>query len=541
MKFEIPQPTAKQIEIEKRSLERFCRRSGFTTEGFILACLGHGLYESEMWQKGLEQRVPGLGERCDALRLEKASNLDFWGERRKNEYVFRELAVEQFLSVGLSPHFSLEMVNHYLAELGEAPLLDKNQAVKKLLLKAPSPILFDLEFDGFVGKHKELGVSLSIYPHLFQVVNYACDILIRIAFQKTNRMLVFRTESELMEIVEADFVVEALLSLANWASGMAFSARFSNDALSSASYGTHFDVLTAANAGKNFVRFHEFSHLLFGHLGKAPSQLLETEADLYAAAVTFLASGRHDGAQVMASIGVAAVFGVFQILEDLGVTDLESHPTSASRVKKIADKVKWDRVETLFTVFVTAWRKAYERSKSMNRPIQDNMLTEAKMMAETELEHKPNLPESLRAILHDVAGERFDEGLSLAVLGVLSSEDSEVEDELRQLIEWGEVHSAKGNKFVKLGQTFLKTWIKELRKVICSEKAPSKELSKVIMQPTVPALISAGLLQLGVTAPLALSASTIALYTLARATQGAFCQMTDDEILEKASAGKRRK
>lgn len=85
------------------------------------------------------------------------------------------------------------------------------------------------------------------------------------------------------------------------------------------------------------------------------------------------------------------------------------------------------------------------------------------------------------------------------------------------------------------GRNFLKQFLIEIRKSICSSTGPYTKLQREgsAYPRAVATAISASLMNFaGVSNPVALGVSIFILLLLAKITQNAFCNMTDDEVLE---------
>ena len=87
------------------------------------------------------------------------------------------------------------------------------------------------------------------------------------------------------------------------------------------------------------------------------------------------------------------------------------------------------------------------------------------------------------------------------------------------------------------GVKFIKEILKEVRLLICNEKARKKagfDLSDYKSYPRAMGISLASVItaKLGVTEPMAIGIATLVLLSIAQAVKNAFCTMTDDQVIE---------
>lgn len=533
---QIPEPTENQIKYEKRSLDLFCSKYDLSVDRYIEIANSYNQGNRERSAKAL-----GLFELLQNPNLiSKYQSLigkGFWQSTRNIEYLSRLNCIPAYLKVAESKFITDSHLNYLLEYFNITKSSNRNLNIENILKTVPCPTDFDLRFNGVVGKHKKLGLCVCIYPHLFEVLNWTVNLLMQIAFKRVQGIEVFRGFSEISTIAGEFYYREAFLSLAKWAKGETYTAKFDERALKGTDIRNNYNISLAAEGGKRFVRFHEFNHLFFGHLESSPDTLKEIDADSFALAALIL-SNPDENNQTMMAVGVASFFGILSILEDLGIGEGSYHLKSKERVEVLSSKLRFDKIQTMYNVFRIAWERANKNMNSIDNNNQLKFLKESSIMAEIALErHSDKIPKELQKILNDVKADKLGSDIALKAIGAFGMQTPALESEFLETLEWEYSHNALPNRLNSLGKQFIKNWIKEFQNVICKDKSSSKVL-KDVSQSTFPAMIAGGLLNLGISDPLALSVTTIALYTVTKATKGTTCKMNVDEILNEIEKSK---
>lgn len=141
------------------------------------------------------------------------------------------------------------------------------------------------------------------------------------------------------------------------------------------------------------------------------------------------------------------------------------------------------------------------------------------------------LPDSLRFALSLAADESLAPAKSLDILGAYAQNAQTADLELSERLQWSESRYATTDKIRALGVEFLKRFIRELRDIICSD-SEQKTFSKKLGDASPSAIVPGALLELGVDSPIALGIAAAVTYSILKATKGAFCAMTDEEVVE---------
>lgn len=106
-------------------------------------------------------------------------------------------------------------------------------------------------------------------------------------------------------------------------------------------------LLAAVDGAQSFVWFHEYGHLLKGHLRRRPSPTIEFEADDFAIVVTGNPTQKK-GLSSWAFLGVVFLFlALIAIEERNGGGAHESHPPARERLQRLLQRI--ERSNRVFT------------------------------------------------------------------------------------------------------------------------------------------------------------------------------------------------
>ena len=141
------------------------------------------------------------------------------------------------------------------------------------------------------------------------------------------------------------------------------------------------------------------------------------------------------------------------------------------------------------------------------------------------------IPEALRAALEKAADGSLLPSTSIHILGSYVLDGSTADLEISERLQWSSARNAASDKVWEVGSKFLSRLVRELRNIICSD-ADSETLSKKLGEASPSALVPAGLLELGLDKPILLGICAAATYAILKATKGAFCSMTDEQVVD---------
>jgi hypothetical protein len=142
------------------------------------------------------------------------------------------------------------------------------------------------------------------------------------------------------------------------------------------------------------------------------------------------------------------------------------------------------------------------------------------------------IPTYLSEVLSEASKETLQPFRIYDILGAYVADPLSAGLVIEERMEWEVTHNAALDRIRILGREFLVRFLRNIRDVICkqqNEKALQEKLGAAAPSALVPSI----LLEFGVDKPVALGIAAAITYAVLTATKGAFCSMTDQEVLRK--------
>ncbi len=324
-------------EIQTKSLERFCAKFGINENSFKRMEVAIEEEQRSLVRKRILAENPKFLARYDMLLGTPPK--DFWDYYAHHANLCRNIDnnfLFQASGIPANEPYLIDLTN----KLGWG-FDNLAQTIKGLVDNIPNPILFDLEFTGYVSHIHKLGEVpvLYVYPHLLECLNDFIDIMLEcLTVPRTDGTgFKWRPQQSFDQLLDSPPALANLTTVIHRIRGKTpLSIILPAASFSNSSHGQ--DLMSVVvlnevrNGAKRFVKFHEYGHLLFGHLERENSADLEHEADFFAASVIFQAEETHGELHWW---GISILFSIFAFLENFDVTNENDLPKANERLKQI--------------------------------------------------------------------------------------------------------------------------------------------------------------------------------------------------------------
>jgi hypothetical protein len=234
------------------------------------------------------------------------------------------------------------------------------QSLLRLLRKVPHVSLYGLDFNAFVDNTIENNIPfVGIYEQLITLSKLFIDLVIPIAMSDDGRgKIAPTTTSECLRRGSSTKFMESLKSCLDAARGNVPFAVYNEDILLSQSNpNMHLSFSFMVTGGLDWVRFHEYGHLLRGHLQQRQSHQLEYEADEFGFILIASESSQLlgiDGKKDILWLYVVGCFLVLLLLACMESIDDEkpspTHPLAKQRIIKLLTLVDKASALTLLDI-----------------------------------------------------------------------------------------------------------------------------------------------------------------------------------------------
>lgn len=323
-----------------------------SARSFARYCAEIGVAPEDAARQRMEQIRQSADESLAALAAKGAAIpqtvLDFQETVKKGDFfrALRQLTIQEKL------YFAMEMtkITHllpinfaYLQTLAQRcglPSLSRDSPFEfaQFILSTPHVDLFDMEFNAFVSKHTVFNGRpyVCVYEQLFAAATALCSVVLPCLFWTNQRgEVTVASEHELQRrSVEQDFMD---------ACKMALQVVFSERDSAQVSY-PRFDPTATdwfyrnlmLSGATDFVWYHEYGHLLMGHLEREPALDLEFEADNFAARALLATFHEKPEAAHWRVTGAIGMLMVLLILEGRQPTH-GTHPSAPARLQRVQD------------------------------------------------------------------------------------------------------------------------------------------------------------------------------------------------------------
>ena len=316
--------------MERASFVRLCRASGTKPEDrekFLLELVhqqARQLIENGASNPG--SQILSMTNYWDVLHLATESD--------KNQIALEITSVADELPINY-PY--LEILAKSLGLVPPKP--DSKQLLQEFLLAIPQVNLFDLEFNAFVTRDSSIeGVPfICVYEQLLSTAPGLADVVLPalVSFRQDGSADPAPSSTIAHHAHNPDFMeaCKSCFQMLFCQSDQAFvSAQVQSWSKSSREDAARHGFVTLGAA--DIVWYHEYAHLLLGHLELPPAPRLEFEADNFAFLVLLLQQDRGTAQQWMC-LGVVLLFFMLVVLDCWrGNAPSTSHPPAIDRLRK---------------------------------------------------------------------------------------------------------------------------------------------------------------------------------------------------------------
>ncbi|HST21836.1 MAG TPA: hypothetical protein VLR90_11995 [Blastocatellia bacterium] len=354
---------AKLESLEKQSLSRFCSRFNLSVKEFKQS--QQQFYENK-WLNELAALEATYGKEAMIpvrTNIEKAPN-DYWS----NLHYWTELAYKAdiifLLRLGdripVNEAYVFQLLNAYGLPISRS----KSENVRMVLENTPALIQFDLECNAYVEIGEGLNESpiICIYPHFLDSLNYLSDMLLHsVLTLGKGGTFEFREEEYISQVSSSNMLhLISCVSILQRLIGVSRTSRTISSCAFSVNHPQRFAEISLVRDGaKGLIKFHEIGHLLLGHLEQPPSPSLELAADSFAA-VTLILGAETEEQRNYYYLGMAILFSVLEILEDMFGYNSITHPSAQERIKNLVEQLKLPVLNQLIGYFRLALSDGYK-------------------------------------------------------------------------------------------------------------------------------------------------------------------------------------
>lgn len=203
----------------------------------------------------------------------------------------------------------------------------------------PVVILFDLSFNAFVEQRTLVDGAIPcvcMFDQLFVTSEVFIDFVLAAAISTTSGMAVPTNHSRCFEIGTQPAFQEELKQCIELVLGMSDRVDLIYDALLRSRPNMMLPFMIMTHGAQRFVWYHEYGHLLMGHLPVGPCHKVEFAADLFG---WFLLNHHFDPADIAAFwnfLGALVVMLLIALLEAiLHVSESKTHPSARVRIREL--------------------------------------------------------------------------------------------------------------------------------------------------------------------------------------------------------------
>jgi hypothetical protein len=233
----------------------------------------------------------------------------------------------------------IEELNLYISST--KTLEEDKLKIKEYLESIPTLLSFDLKFNGFIKVNKKLNnlAFVCVYQHLYKCLEVFIDNVALMACVEINSNVFDFAKDIPTNSVDFDKKVEQNLK-------NSFDMLFGINAdaemyeTKTLTFSQRYPDLFNSTIilSERFVWYHEYGHLLLGHLRIGACHKIEFEADEFAFSVINKVTKESNNNQIVGWTirGIILLFVLFEIIEKYhNINDSYSHPTSRERLNTI--------------------------------------------------------------------------------------------------------------------------------------------------------------------------------------------------------------
>ncbi|WP_157088152.1 hypothetical protein [Bradyrhizobium jicamae] len=335
-------------QIQEHSFRAYCKHAGYEEQEH--AALLFSFARKKLDDILANVDLKDIDDDEQRQRLEAILKADNFLDLRQAEMEDRRKGYAKTLAAAAD---RLPIAYEYTAGLCEKfglakPEAERPSSIRGWVEAVPLLMSWDWEFNAFMGKATLIDdlPCICIYESLLSACDAFLDCIAPVAInfgsktraRPTSDCEAMGSESEFMERLHS--CLRLLLGESNY--GLA-----SKDEIERKSRNT---IMAMTEGSVQMVWFHEFGHLLLGHLEQPESHTIEFEADRFALSVIANDTAGKPLA-VWPGLGSMTIFILLDIIETIEKHDeTPSHPSAKRRIKAALDF--WEKANPL--VFTAA-------------------------------------------------------------------------------------------------------------------------------------------------------------------------------------------
>jgi len=218
----------------------------------------------------------------------------------------------------------------------EQPKPDKPSTLKRFLTEIPMIRLWEPDFNAFLGRTSPIGSipHICVYHTLETAVRGFADIILYPILNIHDNRCTQRSIDEIQAIASGMEYIGSVKTLMDFVFGHTWAMTYEKER-SFKGHGTPESLIlceTVAGGSIDFVWFHEFGHLLMGHLKDVPCHAVEFQADAFAARTMLRVSDERDKLFWYIAGGAATLFLISLLEARRSTSHSSTHPPANDRL-----------------------------------------------------------------------------------------------------------------------------------------------------------------------------------------------------------------
>ena len=325
---------ARRVDIiQKRSFHRLCKERGVAPEEYETLLL-------EVLKDDVRRIAAAMGYNShDQLPADMKATLlatDYWaGKADTNRRHASQLAQT------IAKHQDVLPINwdylYGLARELELSTADRRTLVAEIVSALPHIPIFDAEFNAFVKRESLIDniPCVCVYECLPSASRGLIDVFCHgmFEFDAKRNGIALKTSKELKRIGSERQFMDACKTCMDMVFGRTVVAVLDPEVCASSNSDLFLPVRIMKASAHVFAWFHEYGHLLMGHLDRAPCHELEFEADLFAWRVVQGEASGDAFKGPYTRFGAVALLSILQLIEIVQArSESKSHPAAGKRI-----------------------------------------------------------------------------------------------------------------------------------------------------------------------------------------------------------------
>jgi hypothetical protein len=338
--------------VEVASFEEHCKQHGHNIETYAAMCLEDIKQHSQSIIDNNRDVLVEEGAHDVILFYERlASATDFWNATELLATSQRHRIIDEI--VDNATHLPINQ--SYLTQLALdlrliPPARERPETLRDFLLAIPVIEMWGYEFGAYLeGRSTIYGLPcICVFHHLGSVSNLFFNVVMPVLFQVEGETIYLRAIPEISTLAAEPGFTKALKGVLDMLYGVSYRVEIDGIHHFQCLYPHLDDQFFMLSAGaQDFVWFHEYGHLLLGHLTVGACQQLEYEADRLASSICAEISKRNG----LYGIGMIIIVMMLMIMETQeGTEGTPSHPMAAMRLLNVLGTFEASERSALFAV-----------------------------------------------------------------------------------------------------------------------------------------------------------------------------------------------